>query len=751
MAGSAQAEPVSSGQPAQVPVTLAITSMSPSYAMPGRTMVIKVAVRNVSAATMGGLAVRLWSSSTPFTTRDDLEHYALGSAIPSEASLSIAPFVVGQLAPGASAYRTIRVPVKALRLSCFGVYPLTAQVTNSAGALLVSDPALLPYWPGKHSSCQGSLPKRSDISWVWPMIDQPHQGACPGLDNNNLAASIAPGGRLSELLAIGRKYATRARLTWAIDPALQDNAQTMTTAYLVGGDADCKGSRLHAPDPNAAGWLKALSLATSGQTVFATPYADVDVAALTQHSEVNRDLRRAFVEGQGVSKQILGLYSAHGTKPAPSRRLAPVAWPADGIANYALLENLAAIKIGTVILDSTTMPPAAPVDYTPGAVTAITDGVGTVLHVLLADDTITALLGSPDAASAQPGAIFRVRQLFLAETAMIVAQEPGIPRPIVVAPPRRWDPSDQLAGDLLADTVSVPWLRPASTGQLLALPVDHLARVRPESVSKTELSGQLLRQVAKLDRRVALFESILVSPNLPLYRAVFGIESSAWRGGHAAARPAQTMMQLTSRYLHDQLAGLSIGGQTYVTLGGRVGPVPVAITNELYYPVHVKLAVGVSNSSLKITVPANGIFTIPARQTTNVKLTVHATADGAAVIRLHLTSPLTGRSLPVKPLVMQIRATHFGTLVLIICAALLGVFVITSAARAIRHGRPAPPAPVASAAGEAGPPDGGPADRPDGTEEPDTVEAERPELTSAGPPTVSQGPTAPGRLPTEGH
>ena len=78
------------------------------------------------------------------------------------------------------------------------------------------------------------------------------------------------------------------------------------------------------------------------------------------------------------------------------------------------------------------------------------------------------MLGTADHGTAAPGAPFAVAQRFLAETAMIAAERPSLLRSIVVAPPRQWNPPPGLAGQLLADTVAAPWLRPVSLPRLAA-------------------------------------------------------------------------------------------------------------------------------------------------------------------------------------------------------------------------------------------------------------------------------------------
>ncbi len=61
-----------------------------------------------------------------------------------------------------------------------------------------------------------------------------------------------------------------------------------------------------------------------------------------------------------------------------------------------------------------------------------------------------------------------MKQLFLAQTAMIAAQAPHLSRAIVIAPPRRWDPPKGLASALLGETSHAPWLTPISAGSLAA-------------------------------------------------------------------------------------------------------------------------------------------------------------------------------------------------------------------------------------------------------------------------------------------
>ena len=766
-AGSAQAQPTARSI---APLALSITQMSQAYATPGQTITISGKIKNRTHHVLTGLSVQLLASATPFGAQSDLENFARGQFSVGSPVSRVKVMRVAKLKKGQSGFWSLTVPVKDLNLSCFGVYPLTVQAGDATGLAQAHEPLPLPFWPNNARSCSGAVrPKPFTASWVWPLIDSPHQGPCPGLLNNYLSSSIATGGRLSDLLDIGRTFARTAHLTWAIDPALLDNVTTMRQSYRVGDSVSCSHNRVHRTDRDAARWLSSLTAATAGQQVFATPYADVDLAGLAQFGN-NTDLGKSFSNGQELASRILHRDSKTAQLPAGPKQLSSVVWPADGRANNALFQNLGALKIGTVILAM----PQTQQSPTPGAVTSAFDGIGTKLKVLLANDSLTNLLGSPPAKSRQAGQIFSVSQLFEAETAMIVAQAPAMQRPILITPPRRWDPAAGLATNLLDDTVHAPWLRPSTLNRLSAAHQEHAFSSVVRPYSKAQLTGKLLRQVGSLDHRVSLLQSIRIVKDPRLDRTMFGIESSRWSGSGLPLAKAR-LAQMTT-YVNNQFAGLSIGGVQkngqpqviHVTLGGKVGTVPVSIKNSLSYPVKVGLQVSSNNATVTAKQKnPHELYLVEPFTSTQVKLDVSAAQTGKAKVTLSLRSR-TGKLLPNppdKPLTLQLSATNLGTVALVIFAAALAVFVIASAAQALRRGRPngSDPAAAASSAGPDSPsgeaaagasavPEAdvvqtaaqgneGQREAPAAPDRPDNVFGDRSELSPAGP--------APGHRPTE--
>jgi len=161
---------------------------------------------------------------------------------------------------------------------------------------------------------------------------------------------------------------------------------------------------------------------------------------------------------------------------------------------------------------------------------------------------------------------------------------------------------------------------------------------------------------------------------------------------------AWALLKQAKGYVNRQLGGVTIqsGGGRHrayrVTLGGKTGSVPLAIHSDLRYPVRVALRVVASHATVKgwrgsITVP-------PLGYSRAVKLNVHV-KGAQARIKLTLVSPAnTSRAehpLPTSRLVIVAHPTDFGTVVLVLFAAALALFVILSAARAIKNGRPEPP------------------------------------------------------------
>jgi len=693
------------------PVTVGITSVNPQVASPGRPITVQGTVSNPTRTAVSSLTVQLSSSIFKLTSRAALSEYAAGNlSSADEPLLGALARLPGTLAPGAVRDWTVTIPAATLPLSTFGVYPLAAEV-DSGGAALSTDHTFLPFWPGSRAAA--GLTQRMKIAWIWPVFSAPERAACPALLDNALARSVTAGGRLGRLLAAGSTpEAVRADLTWAIDPSVLSSAAVMRQAYQVGGTATCSDAVTKRASPAARSWLTRLRSVTAQQDYFVTPYADVDVSALT-HAGLVTDLLRAQKEGKIAAGKFLG-----GTQRPAVAGGGTIAWPAAGIADFGVLGSLAATGVSSVVLNSSLMPPKTAPLYTPSAITSALDGVNAGVHVALADNTISQVLADgPTAAQArraqartqsgsgQPGgrrsasaqsastvaaaaaaASFATEQRFLAETAMIVAEAPATPRSVVIAPPRQWNPAGSLATALLTESDDAPWLRPASLSSLISAnsAAGQVPRARAPGMKfgHGELHRSLLRKVKGLEANIRLQASMFGKPaSTYLAGAVAAVESSAWRGH---PRQARALLASVSAYLGAQERQVRIIDTGQDTLTGKSGPVPVSINNRLGQQVTVLLRVRAPAGRMTIH-PLVTAVTIGPHQQRTVVIKVRSAVAGSTVLRLSLAAP-NGAPLPGTQAKLTVDATHFGTTALVIVAIASAVFVITTIARAIRRG-----------------------------------------------------------------
>jgi hypothetical protein len=718
LAASAGPALAATAQSGQSPVSVAITGMTPQQAGPGATITVTGTLTNVSRQQISHLSVQLLASSAPVSSAAELQPAtALADGLAGTEISGASWPMAGQLQPAATVRWSIRVRASAIGMTTFGAYPIAAQAQSSPVAVpLATTVSYLPYVPARKGPYGYSIPARTAISWVWPLLSQPLLNQpwvasnCSGAQAQQLARSLTSTGRLGQLVAAGA--ASRDGVTWAVDPALLANAQALAGC----GRAQPQWAK------TARAWLAEVSHVTSGQPLFVTPYADPNVAALISSSHAS-DVRRAFQLGRSVARQILNrdlTPPASAGTPAAQAAAAGIAWPADGLSGYTTAENLAAADgVQTLLLSSSALPAEQ------ATVVRALNGGGGYVNLVLASAGLSHLLSS---AGTTASSAFATSQEFLAQTALLAQQDPG--QPIVVAPPRRWAPATGLAGDLLTDTASASWLRPVSVGSLatgkkVASVPDALLSIstRPGRIAPAELA-----ELTDVDRAIAQLETLKYRRDSDTYLALATVESSAWRGASNAT--AIEMLDTLESRIAAQEKDVEIVAETRITLGGLKGSVPVSIDNRLGYPVQVRLRLHFSQADgVKITEDPGGLITVLAHTAQTVRLRVQATQVGSTVVSMSLQNR-DFDALPAHTDRMTVQATQVGVLGMIICAAALGIALIAYAARAARGSRRGPADPAAGTAVPAGQDDGQSAQE----AEPDTVMAERTELGTAGSP-----------------
>ena len=391
----------------------------------------------------------------------------------------------------------------------FGVFPLQVKAIAPRGGYTATARTFLPYWLGGSAElAAAAAPGGMDLA----ARRHTAAGRLPE-DARHVPAGWrrGPGGRLSTLLGAGATWAQDDQLTWNIDPALLSDVSVMTTAVLhAARSAACTGRSIAKASPAASAWLSKLQATTAGQAAFLTPYANVDVAALS-HAGLDANIRTAYQLGDTVAGQILPHTFGSSSGGNGDGAVLKAASPADGLADAGVLTSLANDGgISTVVLSSGELPSSTP-GYD-NALGRTTSGIGTPVSVLLADSGITSLLGPASAAPTESGQ-FAFIQDFLAQTAMISSEAPNLARSLVIAPPTDWDPSPAEAAALLSVTHNVPWLRPVALSALAAQTTTLPSTPLPaKQVSGAELSATYLDHVRQVQASAALFTNLLYQP-----------------------------------------------------------------------------------------------------------------------------------------------------------------------------------------------------------------------------------------------
>ena len=659
-------------------IAISVTGMTPQIATPSATVTVTGTLANHTGSAVSGITVQAQTSTAWFTGRAEMTSFARGGSYPNLIQAAGAPEVTRAVRSGATVHWSVSFPASTF-YDRFGVYPLQVQATTPGGGYTAAARTFLPYWLGGTPSAQ---PQQLQVAWIWPLVDTPQQGACPKtLATSGLSGSVAGGGRLSTLLGAGATWAQDDQLTWNIDPALLSDVSVMTRAYYTGGSSVCSGRSLEKGSPAASEWLSKLRASTAGQPAFLTPYANVDVAALS-HAGLDPSIRTAYQLGNTVAGQVLpATFGSDGGSTAGGAVL-KAAWPADGLADAGVLTSLANDGgISTLVLSSGELPSSTP-GYD-NALGRTTSGIGTSVSVLLADSGITSLLGSASPAPTEAGQ-FTFIQDFLAQTAMISSEAPSLARSLVIAPPTGWDPSPAEAAALLSITHDAPWLRSVSLSGLAAqaktLPSTPLPA---KQVSGAELSDAYLDHFTAAQASTALFTDLLYQPPAAVVRsldaALATTTSAAWRG--TASPGGWLALTQLSDYLSDSEHKVQIvRASNKLFLAGTTGETPVSVRNGLIWPVQVRVVASTPLGSQLAVGPYNSLLRVEAGKTNTIRMPVHSATIGTSTVQLQLVtedgSPLTWTAQP-----LSVEVTRFGRSLLIIIGAALGTLVLTSAFR----------------------------------------------------------------------
>jgi Family of unknown function (DUF6049) len=692
------ARPVTKAAPGdELPVEITLNQLEPREVRPDSPIAVIATLRNTGDEPTGPLQVGLRRGSR-ITTRSEL---AATDTAPPPVTTAFAPTLAlpDGLAPGQRIQVRYRCTPADLGIGQLGVYPVAFTVQAGFDEPVGEIRTFLPFFP------PGQQLRPTAVAWMWPLLDRPRRLTGDGVDgtatapvflDDRLAQSVSPGGRLHRLLGVAERYVGKVRLTLVVDPETIEALQLMATrGYRIRRE----GRLVPGTGGTAASlWLARLRQVAPRHLLVAVPYADPDVVALVRGGSA--PLARPVQADADTLARTLGV--------PPTTR---VAWPAGGLLTDAALDAVVAGGANTVVLDAAALPGGVTGDTpTPSAVSPL-PALGATAAALVTDAKLQSLVTAAMPGSKDGAALFRggprvAEQRYLAELAMITAEAPNLGRTLVVAPPRRWNPTTAYALGVIANIAGVSWLTSlgADEAVLSAPPADRGALVYPPAAHRSELSAAQVRTIGEVQALVTDMRTALSNPDanqlLSAYNdALRRAGSSAWRDAPAVGRAYAAGLAAEIRRLRGQVGIVTPSAGVY-SLASEDSPLSLTVVNELTQPVRIRVRVN-STGTAGFSTRDIGVQQIPAESRTTLRVPASVERTGTFAVQAQLTTPAGGAL--GAPVTLTVRSTAYGSLALGITGLALLVLVgavVVRLVRRVRGGAAGPP-----------PPPGTPADR----------------------------------------
>ncbi|EGX60735.1 hypothetical protein SZN_06419 [Streptomyces zinciresistens K42] len=613
-------------------VSVAVDSLTPSVPGNGDTVTVTGTVTNKGkrAVTDAQVDLRL---GTSLDTRSSIDAVTRRTAYqPGVDGAPVGGKYVkefSKLVPGVSQTFSISVPTGKLDLGGQGVYPLAVSLSGETTAqpwqqVLGIERTFLPWQPDGADT-------KTRTTVLWPLLSTSHMTAETGSDesqtpvfsDDELAKEIAPGGRLQQMVSLGRQL----DVTWVIDPDLLASVDAMTESYRV----QAEGGRT---TPGTGGeaarqWLTQLQQAVQDKEVVALPFGDPDLASLAHN-------------GTGVTGSLSHLKEATDVASATVESILHVkpatdfAWPVNGAVDPSIVKVATSAGADKLIARSDSLAENGGLPYTPSAARPIGGGTTAVV----ADARMsTAFQGDLTRASRSTLAV----QSFLAQSLALNLQT-NDERSIVVAPQRMPSASQAQA---MAEAVTAlqggTWSASQDLTAAAAAEPDSAAATRvppasryPSALRKQELPRAAFQQIATTKEKLDRFKVILSKQArvvTPFGRAMNREMSTSWR---ARAAEAADYRDSVEAYV-DTLAGqVTLIDKSETKLSGRSATIPVTVQNNLVQGVD-HLVLRLTSTSPRRLEIGGEVFseqpvTVSGGHSQTVKFPTSAQANGKATV-----------------------------------------------------------------------------------------------------------------------
>lgn len=707
-----QQSPPTQNPPAQGPlsaprfVTIQVSSVSPSTAMSTTTEVtVRGSLRNTGDRDVHELDLRLERAPAVRTAAELRTALRTG---PLEFD-STGPFtrIATQLSPGDAVDFTLTLPVsgragRSLALTDPGVYPVQVNVNGrpdfgSTARLDVVHFLLpvqsLPATPAQPAGAPPGVAAGAPpaLTLLWPLADRPRllpvaPGEPPLLSDDELATSLAPGGRLYQLLdSLSAATSTttdpdrrlRNSVCLALDPDLLVTTEAMAGSggYRVqtaaGGVSTGSGGQI------AASWLTRLRGVAADTCVMALPWAQLDINAAAR-AGLGDQVGIAVNDGSAAVGRITGVPGIPG-----------LTWPTSGALTTGAAAGLAALGQSRVLLSADAVTGAAntTLDPTQRLVRTTVDAA-TLATVLLDPPSAVALAATgaaprPGDGPAQQGPSSATRDggtlalqdalgalswpALVGVTGAPNGAPTGAPSTVILAPPQTWTVDGgeattvlQTVRSLLSANLATSQSLPALVGSA-ATGVSGLSGAKldyPLRATSGELPSAITDAVVRAGAQLASFAGSAradvqaqVQPTAivdPLRQDLVRSLSSA-----RDAPPASGVGGVLTRLLSQ--VSLQTPGGPY-TLASEQSPLLLVVRNDL--PVAMDIHVSISGPpGLQVT--DVGVQQLPARSQRQLMLPTSVTRAGQFAVDVSLTT-VGGQSVGPSTRLL-VRSTAYGT------------------------------------------------------------------------------------------
>ncbi|MDX1882665.1 DUF6049 family protein [Mycolicibacterium sp. 120270] len=738
VAAPALSPPAAAGEPGSVPfLQIRIDQITPEVVTTTSEPVVTVSgvVLNVGDRPVRDVMVRL-EHAAAVSTSTGLRTNLDGANDQFEA---VADFVTvsTELQRGQNVPFNLSVPLRggqgpSLGIDQPGVYPLlvNANGTPDYGAPARLDDArfLLPVIgvPPERSATPSAEPladvvapdtsKPVRVTVLWPLGDRPRLApGAPGgttpvrLLDDDLATSLAPGGRLDSLLS-AVDFATsptvdpggqvRSALCLAVDPDLLVTVNAMTSGYVVNDGPEAGPTTPTHPGAGqdaAINWLNRLRTLATKMCVAPANYAQADLDALQRVGDPG--LSSIATNGAGdIVDQILGITSTRGATLVGDG-------PLTGAAVELLSEQGPTVAIAAANLtaeDSVdgmgATADVAPARYSPEVVAAPFDPtVSAALAGAGNDPWSPSYLDSGLDVSLQHDSASARRQDALGALLWRTLTPSAEPRTQILMPPMDWGLGADDAGSVLsavATSIRAGLAAPRPLTAVIAeseavpqqdtrpVPDDVPANPRArfdEAVTSgiASTTGRLWGLTAALttDERTGLTGIQYTAPlREDMLRALSQSVPPEVRNGLAQQR-----LTATTRTVNDLFNAVTIvnPGGSY-TLATERSPLPLALRNDLPVPIRVRLQV---DAPPGMTVTDMGEIELPPGYLPlQVPVEVHFTQRVAVDVALR-----TADGLPLgEPVRLSVHSNAYGKVLFFITLS-VGAVLVALAGRRLWH------------------------------------------------------------------